>query len=130
MRTLLLFGLLVSLLGACSRQGADDAPQPSMESQVMGGASPDGQRHPGQIVHEDQVSGRTWKTPATEVPQPIAWVEMDGKWIPVLKIVVTGSGDRREITKFGPQGETLERTLMTLPPGDRSRAPGKKSAAP
>jgi len=103
---------LVFLLGACSREGTDPPEETSREIAATGESSPDGQRHPGQISHHDQVAGRTWTDPAADAPQSVAWARKDGKWVPVTKIVVSGSGDRREITKYGPKGEILEHTMM------------------
>ena len=110
-----LLGLVVVLLCACSRQGTDDAPAATRELSVTGELSPDAQRHPGQILHDDRLAGRRWQSPAAQAPQSVAWVQRDGKWIPVVKIVVAGSADRREITKLGPEGQVLERTVMTAP---------------
>ncbi|MDE2291830.1 MAG: hypothetical protein KGL53_07085 [Elusimicrobia bacterium] len=103
------------LLCACPR-GRAPAPQPK-EAPVSGAVSPAGDRHPGAILQEDRVAGRTWTDKAEDVPQSIAWVQAGGKWVPVVRIVVTGAGDRREITRYGPKGETLARTVMTRPPG-------------
>lgn len=107
--------MLIPLLCACSSQGTGALPEPGRELGVTGELSPDSRRHPGRISHDDQVAGRTWTSLAAEAPQSVAWVQKDGEWVPVLKIVVVGSSDRREITKFGPEGEVLERTLMTAP---------------
>jgi hypothetical protein len=83
---------------------------------MNGAMSPSGERHPGQIVHDDQVDGRVWTKKAEEVPPTIAWVQVDGKWVPVVRIVITGTSDRREIAKYGPAGQMLETTVQAPPP--------------
>lgn len=107
--------LLIPALSACSGQGTDVQPESNREFGATGASSPDGQRHPGQISHNDQVAGRTWTDPAADAPQSVAWVRKDGKWVPVVKIILSGTGDRREITKYGPEGEILEHTMMIAP---------------
>ena len=79
--------------------------------------SPTGEKHPGQIEHSDKVDGRTWTQPASKVPSSIAWVAVAGTWKAVTKIEITGSKERRCITKFGADGEMLETTMTSpLPP--------------
>jgi hypothetical protein len=95
---------LALLLCACHPRHGRGA-KPRAESAVTGAVSPAGDRHPGRILQVDKVDGRTWTDDAAAVPQSIAWVERNGKWIPVIKIVVTGDAERREITRFGPKGE-------------------------
>lgn len=108
--------LLIILLGGCSSKGAD---APLEQSGATGALSPDGKPHPGRISHTDQVTGRAWTDPAGDGPQSVAWARKDGQWVPVVKIILTGSGDRREITKYGPEGEVLERTQMIASPGQQ-----------
>lgn len=78
--------------------------------------SPDGDKHPGEIVHDDRIQGRTWTQKASAVPQSIAWVQVDGKWKPVVKIQMTGNAERQEITSFGPGGEFLQTTMSSPQP--------------
>jgi hypothetical protein len=78
--------------------------------------SPAGDQHPGEIVFEDNVENRTYSRRATEVPVTIAWVKLEGTWVPVVNIVITGVGHVREITNFGPNGQFLNRTLATIGP--------------
>lgn len=83
---------------------------------MTGAVSPAGDPHPGQIVYEDHVEQRTWTRAAAEVPPTIAWVKLDGHWKPVVRIEINGAGDRREITKFGPNHEFLETTTAQMGP--------------
>jgi hypothetical protein len=83
---------------------------------MSGAISPDGQAHPGDILHDDQVDGRRWTAHAADVPESIAWVEADGVWYPVLRIEITGSRTQRRFTKFGPDDMFLETTIQS-PPG-------------
>lgn len=75
--------------------------------------SPAGDRHPGEIVHEDRIAGRTWTVHASEVPQSIAWVRVGDQWEPVLRIEITGTTEQRRITKFGRDGRMLESTIQS-----------------
>lgn len=111
----LALAFLLALPAACSRKGTEGG-LPA-EAAVTGAVSPRGDKHPGEILNEDQVNGRKWTDRADVVPQSIAWVERDAKWVPVTRILVTGDAQKREITRFGPAGEVLEHTLMTAPPG-------------
>jgi hypothetical protein len=81
-----------------------------------GARSPAGEAHPGQIVHDDKVDGRTWTRAAAEVPTTIAWVEVNGTWKPVVRIEITGTAAQRRITKFGADGQMLETTIQAPPP--------------
>ncbi len=78
--------------------------------------SPAGDKHPGEILYDDQVDGRQWTRQATEVPQTIAWVEMDGTWEAVIRIEITGTPGQRRISKFGKDGAFLESTVQSPPP--------------
>lgn len=110
----LAIALLLLLPAACTRKGTESR---SPAAAVTGASSPAGDKHPGEIVNEDKVNGRTWTERADAVPQSIAWVERESKWVPVTRIVVVGDSQKREITRFGPAGEVLEHILMSAPPG-------------
>lgn len=88
-----------------------------------GAASPAGDAHPGEIVHEDKIDGRTWTRAASEVPVTIAWVEVNKVWEPVVRIEITGTAEQRRITKFGKDGKMLETTIQQPRP-----APGHRPA--
>jgi hypothetical protein len=93
------------------------AGKPAEGNKPMNGAiSPTGERHPGEIVHEDKVAGRVWTERAENVPQGIAWARVDDKWVAVVKIRVTGTADRREITRFGVDDKFLDTTVQAPPP--------------
>ena len=77
-----------------------------------GNLSPNGKKHPGEIVHEDLTEGRKWTRKASEVPQSIAWVEVKGDWRPVVRIEIIGTVGRRHISKFGADGALLETTVQ------------------
>ncbi|CAN5607971.1 hypothetical protein BH11MYX1_BH11MYX1_07740 [soil metagenome] len=78
--------------------------------------SPAGDKHPGEILFEEKVENRAYTKRATEVPVSIAWVKLDAAWVPVVKIVITGSGQIREMTKYGPNDQFLNSTTATLGP--------------
>ncbi|HET9624836.1 MAG TPA: hypothetical protein VFP84_25890 [Kofleriaceae bacterium] len=97
---------------------AADQP-PSREEHTMenGARSPAGDVHPGEVVHDDKIEGKTWTRAAAEVPTSIAWVHVAGAWKPVTRIEITGTVDQRRITKFGADGQMLETTIQAPPPG-------------
>lgn len=80
-----------------------------------GASSPAGDQHPGEILHEDKIDGRTWTRAAAEVPRTIAWVEVHGAWKPVVRIEITGTPEQRRFTKFGADGAMLETTIQAPP---------------
>jgi hypothetical protein len=93
---------------------------------MTGAVSPTGDKHPGQIVYEDRVEHRTWKESAADVPTTIAWVKVHDHWKPVVRIEITGAGDQREMTAFGPEHEFLQTTTARLsepPPSEPTSAP-------
>jgi hypothetical protein len=66
--------------------------------------------HPGTIEFVDGATGEVTRTEAAdEVPETIAFAD-DGR--PVTRIVVTESGDRREIRSYGADGEFLSATYQ------------------
>lgn len=105
--------------GASPTTAAPPADQstPREEHTMENGArSPAGDVHPGEIVHDDKIEGKTWTRAAAEVPTSIAWVNVAGAWKPVVRIEITGTVDRRRITKFGADGQMLESTIQAPPP--------------
>lgn len=91
-------------------------PQTQENTMDNGAHSPAGEAHPGHIVHDDKVDGRTWTAAAADVPRTIAWVDVNGTWKAVVRIVITGTPDQRRITKFGTDGQMLETTIQAPPP--------------
>jgi hypothetical protein len=115
--------------------GANEPTETTNEETSMtgtgGAVSPGGDQHPGEIVHEDKIDGRTWTKAASEVPITIAWVEVDKVWEPVVRIEITGTAEQRRITKFGKDGKMLESTIQQHRPGPGGRpAPAPQPDAP
>jgi hypothetical protein len=94
---------------------------------MSGETSPAGDPHPGEIAFEDLVEPRRWTRKAAEVPQTVAWVQVGEEWAPVMRIVSSGTLDRRRIDKLGAHGEMLESTIQAPPPlsGPPAPAPPK-----
>jgi hypothetical protein len=88
-------------------------------NQMTGKTSPSSAIHPGQISFEDRVDNRQWTKQADEVPQGIAWVNVEGVWKPVIRIEITGTVEQRRITKYGQDGEFLETTIQSPLPQPR-----------
>ena len=66
-------------------------------------------KHPGTIEFVDGTTGEVTSTErAEDVPEAIAYAS--GK--PVTRIVITTSGDRREIRSYGENGEFLTATYQ------------------
>ncbi len=107
----------------------DPVTQDQAEHTMSGATSPTGQKHPGEIVHDDKVDGRTWTRNAADVPPTIAWVEVAGTWVAVVRIEITGSAEARRFTKFGPDGQMLETTIQAPPP-QRPAAPTEPTPIP
>ncbi|HEX7839851.1 MAG TPA: hypothetical protein VF469_20385 [Kofleriaceae bacterium] len=114
---------LAASLAACASSARQEPPinaaraqtQAGSEKQPMTGVvSPAGNKHPGQIVYDDRVEHRTWTENAASVPPTMAWVKVHDQWKPVVRIEITGAGDTREMTSFGPNHEFLETTTATL----------------
>lgn len=118
----------LALLGCGHAAQAQDGPPQTPATQEIpmdnGAHSPTGEPHPGKIVHDDKVDGRTYTKSASEVPQSIAWVEVDGAWKAVVRIEITGTKEQRRITKFGVDGHELETTIQAPPPPPRP-SPGQ-----
>jgi hypothetical protein len=120
----------VLIISGCNHDAPTAPPKnPSSKPQTQentmdnGARSPTGESHPGQIVHDDKVDGRTWTAAAVDVPNTIAWVDVNGTWKAVVRIEITGTPDQRRITKFGTDGQMLETTIQAAPPTPRLPAP-------
>ena len=111
--------LAAALVFSSCRDGRDAEPVPPQNPATSGAVSPAGDKHPGEIVHDDKVDGRVWARRAAEVPVGIAWVELDGKWTPVVRIEITGSRERRTMTAYGIGGLVLQRTVQAPSPAPR-----------
>ncbi|AFZ24341.1 hypothetical protein Cylst_2102 [Cylindrospermum stagnale PCC 7417] len=86
---------------------------------MTGKTSPVSATHPSQILFEDRVDDRQWTKQADEVPQTIAWVNVEGVWHCVTRIEITGTVEKRRITKYGQDGDFLETTIQSPPPRPR-----------
>jgi hypothetical protein len=93
---------------------------PHEVGKMTGKTSPSGATHPGQILFEDRVDNREWIKQADEVPQTIAWVNVEGVWHPVTRIEITGTTEQRRTTKYGKDGEFLETTIQSPRPRSSS----------
>jgi hypothetical protein len=146
---MLFFAILLVGLAACAPPGRSDAPQEptrrggndmhaapdtdtaaAKDTTMNGSTSPTGQAHPGEIVHDDKVQGRTWTRKASDVPVSIAWVRSGDDWLAVVRIEIVGAGDHREITKFGPGGKFLESTLAQVAPAPPAPSAPQPVAVP
>lgn len=111
---------VVMLLQACisapqepnSLPASTASPAPAVEHEMSAAHSPDGQPHPGEIVRDDQVAGSTSTSPASEIPQRIGWVQVEGSWEAVTRIVSSGQEGQRRITRYGTEGQVLDRTVQ------------------
>jgi anionic cell wall polymer biosynthesis LytR-Cps2A-Psr (LCP) family protein len=119
----LIFGILVMVwvVTACSATNVgQNLPRAQVRTQevieMSDATSPSGDNHPGEILFEDKIEGRQWSKQAAEVPQTIAWVNVNGVWQPVTRIEITGTVQQRRISKFGKDGTLLESTIQAPPP--------------
>lgn len=120
----------LALLPGCNHERPQQAQAIQKESTVSNGAtSPTGESHPGEVLFDDKVEGRNYTRKASELPTTMAWVEVAGRYEPVLRIEVTGSPERREATKFGRDGKFLETTVQSAP-RPRSKAEPDEQPTP
>lgn len=79
--------------------------------------SPDGQAHPGSILHIDQTDGdRTWTVQVDKVPQSVAWAEgANGTWVAVVKVVISGTSNQRSIVSYDASGNALKTLSQAAP---------------
>ncbi|MGK0358379.1 MAG: hypothetical protein ACI9U2_000666 [Bradymonadia bacterium] len=71
--------------------------------------------HPGTIVFVD-ADGSESSRPMAEVPESIAWGQIGARRIPIVRVVRTAGGGVMEITRYGPGGEEVDRTIGPVPP--------------
>jgi|GEM_PF-1543073 len=120
-----LAGLAASNATACGAPVTSEVETvaPEQEPSMSAATSPTGEPHPGDIVNDDKVDGRTWTVKASEVPPTIGWVQVGAEWQAVVRIEISGTPERRRITKFGVDGTMLESTVMSPPPQPRAPDP-------
>jgi len=119
-------------IGCASRPGlaGDSGSEPpkmssntNKEKQLNGMTSPSGETHPGTIIHDHKVDGRQWTENAADVPQTIAWAQVESAWVAVVRIEITGTSERLRMTRFGPDGQMLESTIQSPPSPSDTPAP-------
>jgi hypothetical protein len=75
--------------------------------------SPGGDRQPGEIRHVDKRDGREWTVPVTEVPQSVAWYADGAGSKAVVRVEMSGTDQRHEITRFGEDAQFLDTTTTS-----------------
>lgn len=75
---------------------------------------PQAQPHPGTIVFENRVDGTRQEQSVDQVPEEVAFVEIDGQRVPVVLVVLTGVGDQRRIESFAEDGQLLSVTVGSV----------------
>lgn len=72
--------------------------------------------HPGKIQFVDRTAATDETRAYTEVPEGIAFVEVDGHRVPVVRVVAETHGDTRTLISYGADGAVLERTVQRRRP--------------
>jgi hypothetical protein len=70
--------------------------------------------HPGTIVFENRVEGTREEQSVDQVPADVAFVELDGQPVPVVRVVFSAYGDQRRIESFGADGRLLAVTVGSI----------------
>jgi hypothetical protein len=71
--------------------------------------------HPGAVVFVDEQAKSEKTLPVAQVPERIAWGELDGQPVAVVRVVaVTGEG-RRELFSYAADGRLVSTTLQLVP---------------
>jgi len=70
--------------------------------------------HPGSIVFENRVDGTQQEQRVDQVPADVAFVELDGQPVPVVRVVFSAFGDQRRIESFGVDGRLLSVTVASI----------------
>ena len=68
--------------------------------------------HPGKIVFVDAAGERVMAV--GEVPATVAFVQVGGAPVPVVRVVAVTQGDRREIKSYGVDRALLSTTYQQL----------------
>lgn len=66
--------------------------------------------HPGAIAMVEQPGGGERLKKASEVPDSVAWGLIDGKPVPVVRVVRRRQGVSETITRYGPGLQFIDRT--------------------
>jgi hypothetical protein len=67
--------------------------------------------HPGTIRFVDETNATEREEAASAVPASVAFATVNGEKVPVVKVVLSGAGDRREIRSYGADGALLSTTF-------------------
>lgn len=71
--------------------------------------------HPGSIVFVD-AQAKTEKTlPVAQVPERIAWGELEGQPVAVVRVVATTGEGRRELHSYAADGRLVSTTVQLVP---------------
>lgn len=72
--------------------------------------------HPGEVIFEDLERGTLKRVAAEALPESLAFGEVDGERVPVVRVLLTVEGENRLIRHFDEQGRELVRTVAVLVP--------------
>ncbi len=68
--------------------------------------------HPGTVVFVDGSTGEvTQEKRAEDVPESIRFATLDGRLIPVVRVVAFSEPDRRILREYGPDGQLLRSSV-------------------
>lgn len=73
-------------------------------------AAPQRAPHPGMIELITQPGGHSRKVPHTEVPSSVAWGLIDGRSVPIVRVIRRRVGTLETVTRYGPGNELVDRT--------------------
>ena len=69
-------------------------------------------KHPGMITFVDATAGTEKSEPSENVSESIAFVQINGVNVAVVKVVATTHGDHRTIHAYGADGVLLKTTVQ------------------
>ena len=75
-------------------------------------------QHPGIVAMVNHPDGGERQVPVAEVPESIAWGLIDGRPVPVVRVVRRRQGITDTITRYGPGLQFIDRTTR------RRKTPG------
>jgi hypothetical protein len=70
--------------------------------------------HPGSIVFVDATAKSEKTLPIAQVPESVAWGELDGQPVPVVRVVATTGEGRRELHSYAADGRLISTTLQLI----------------
>jgi len=80
--------------------------------------------HPGRIVFIDGDTGQIVEdVDAAEAPESVRFADGPRGRRPVVKVVATTMGERREIAEYGPDGELLRVTVQVRDGSNGAKTP-------